>query len=132
MLLTVASGLILMRKKQLDEARWYLRCCQFAPCFGFIAVIAGWTTTEVGRQPWTIYGLLRTADSVSPSLTGFDVSISLVLYIAVYLLIYPTGLYLMLKIVRSGPSRIEDPSPVEAGHPKGPVEALPATQSGAT
>ena len=41
---------------------------------GFVAVLAGWTTTEVGRQPWTVYGLLRTADSVSPSLTGGDVA----------------------------------------------------------
>ena len=41
---------------------------------GFVAVLAGWATTEVGRQPWTVYGLLRTADSVSPSLTGFDVA----------------------------------------------------------
>ncbi len=43
--------------------------CATAP-LGFIAVLAGWTTTEVGRQPWTVYGLMRTADSVSPSLTG--------------------------------------------------------------
>ena len=40
---------------------------------------------------WTIYGLLRTADSVTPSLTGFDVLLSLLLYVAVYLIIYPTG-----------------------------------------
>ncbi len=89
-------------------------------------MIAGWTTTEVGRQPWTVYGLLRTADSVSPSLTGFDVSLSLLLYMAVYLIIYPVGLYLMLKIVWKGPSEIEEHAPIEAGHPKGPVEALPA------
>ena len=44
---------------------------------GFIAVLAGWITTEVGRQPWTVYGLLRTADAVTPSLTGSDVLLSL-------------------------------------------------------
>ena len=70
---------------------------------GFIAVIAGWTTTEVGRQPWTVYGLLRTADSVSPSLTGTDVLLSLLLYVAVYLIIYPVGLSAMLRLVWRGP-----------------------------
>ena len=49
---------------------------------GFIAVIAGWTT-EVGRQPWTVYGVMRTADSVTPSLTGLDVLISLTGYVLV-------------------------------------------------
>ena len=41
---------------------------------GFIAVVAGWTVTEVGRQPWVVYGLLRTRDAVSPSITGTDVA----------------------------------------------------------
>jgi cytochrome d ubiquinol oxidase subunit I len=126
MLLVVATGFALMAKGRLDSSRWYLRACQLGSCFGFIAVIAGWTTTEVGRQPWTIFGLLRTADSVSPSLTGADVSISLALYIAVYLVIYPVGLFLMLKMVWSGPSQRGADSPIEAGHPKRPIEALPA------
>jgi cytochrome d ubiquinol oxidase subunit I len=129
MLLIVAIGLVLMRNERLDDSEWYLRACQFAPCLGFIAVIAGWTTTEVGRQPWTIFGLLRTADSVSPSLTGLDVTISLALYVAVYLIIYPTGLFLMLRIVWNGPSQSEPPSPIEAGHPKAPIDALPAATS---
>ena len=127
MLATIATGLVLLARRSLDESTWYLRCCQFAACFGFIAVIAGWTTTEVGRQPWTIYGHLRTADSVSPSLTGGDVTISLLLYIAVYLVIYPVGLYLMLKIIRGGPIRMPPAPPIEAGRPRSPVTALPAT-----
>jgi cytochrome bd ubiquinol oxidase subunit I len=126
MLLTVATGFALMAKRQLDDTGWYLRACQFASCLGFIAVIAGWTTTEVGRQPWTIFGLLRTSDSVSPSLTGPDVLISLLLYAAVYLFIYPTGLFLMLRIVWNGPSQSDPATPVEAGHPKAPINALPA------
>ena len=92
MLAVVAAGLVLMGRGALDRTGWYLRLCELASCLGFIAVIAGWTTTEVGRQPWTVYGLLRTADSVSPSLTGSDVALSLLLYVAVYLVIYPVGL----------------------------------------
>jgi cytochrome d ubiquinol oxidase subunit I len=77
--------------------------CQCAIPLGFIAVIAGWFVTEVGRQPWTVYGLLRTAASVSPSLTSHDVTLSLLAYMAVYLLIYPTGLILLLRLIRKGP-----------------------------
>ena len=76
--------------------------CQAAAPLGFVAVIAGWMTTEVGRQPWTVYGLLRTADSVSPSLTGTDVAISLALYVVVYLIMFPTGIAFMATIVRRG------------------------------
>ena len=65
------------------------------------------STTEVGRQPWTVYGLLRTADSVSPSLTGADVLLSFIGYIAVYLVIFPAGLLFMARIVRRGPDAAE-------------------------
>ncbi len=128
MLAVVVTGFVLMMRGQLDQTRWYLRLCQMATCFGFIAVIAGWTTTEVGRQPWTIYGLMRTADSVSPSLTGPDVLVSLLLYVAVYLVIYPVGLFVMLRFVWRGPVPSEEATPIVGGHPKAPIEALaPAT-----
>jgi cytochrome bd ubiquinol oxidase subunit I len=132
MLAVVVAGFVLMARHQLDRTRWYLRLCQVATCFGFIAVIAGWTTTEVGRQPWTIYGLLRTADSVSPSLTGSDVLLSFLLYVAVYLVIYPVGLFGMLRIVWRGPVPTDETAPVESGRPKAPIEALsPATREAA-
>jgi cytochrome bd ubiquinol oxidase subunit I len=123
MLGMVALGLLLLARKRLDQTRWYLRLCEFTVCLGFFAVIAGWTTTEVGRQPWTIYGLMRTADSVSPSLTGANVLLSLLLYVAVYLVIYPVGVSVMLGIVRRGPGASEDAPPVASGHPKSPIEA---------
>jgi cytochrome d ubiquinol oxidase subunit I len=124
----VAAGFVLMARGRLDYTRWYLRLCQIATCFGFIAVIAGWTTTEVGRQPWTVYGLMRTADSVSPSLAGADVLISLLLYVAVYLVIYPVGLSIMLRLVWRGPVASAEAAPVVSGRPKSPIEALaPAT-----
>jgi cytochrome bd ubiquinol oxidase subunit I len=124
MLLIVITGFVLMARRRLYDAHWYLRICQFAACFGFIAVLAGWTTTEVGRQPWTIYGLFRTADSVSPSLTGPDVLLSLSLYVIVYLLIYPVGLGLMLRLVRRGPAGEDEPTPVASGRPHEPFDAL--------
>ncbi|MGB7102778.1 MAG: cytochrome ubiquinol oxidase subunit I [Xanthobacteraceae bacterium] len=129
MLAVVAAGFVLMARGRLDQTRWYLRLCQFTTCLGFIAVIAGWTTTEVGRQPWTIYGLMRTADSVSPSLTGSNVLISLLLYVAVYLLIYPTGLSLMLRFVWQGPLPIDEAAPIGGGRPKSAIEALASPTS---
>jgi cytochrome d ubiquinol oxidase subunit I len=133
MLGMVALGLLLLARKRLDQTQWYLRLCEFTICLGFIAVIAGWTTTEVGRQPWTIYGLMRTADSVSPSLTGGNVLLSLLLYMAVYLVIYPVGVSVMLGIVRRGPSAAEEAPVIASGHPKSPIEAAlaPASPEGA-
>jgi cytochrome bd ubiquinol oxidase subunit I len=103
MLALVALGGWLRWRGQLFNTPIFLRLCQWASPLGFVAVIAGWCVTEVGRQPWTVYGLLRTAQSVSPSLTSADVTLSLLGYAAVYILIYPTGLILMLRLVRSGP-----------------------------
>ena len=86
------------------DAAWYLQLCQWAAPLGFVAVLAGWTVTEVGRQPWTIYGLMRTSQSVSPSLTGRDVLWSLLAYAVVYLLMFPAGIAVMARLVRAGPS----------------------------
>jgi cytochrome d ubiquinol oxidase subunit I len=124
MLAVVAAGFWLMARGRLDRTGWYLQLCQFTSCLGFIAVIAGWTTTEVGRQPWVVYGLMRTADAVSPSLAGSDVVLSLLLYVAVYLVIYPIGLLAMLRIVWRGPVSRAAEEPVAAGHHMAPIEAL--------
>jgi cytochrome d ubiquinol oxidase subunit I len=100
----------------------FLLLVQLVAPIGFVAVIAGWCVTEVGRQPWTVYGLLRTAQSVSPSLTSFDVAISLAGYMLVYLLIYPAGLSLMLRIVRKGPEHSDERVPrIESRRPAAPV-----------
>src|SRR5580704_13216313 len=129
MLVVVIAGMTLLARRRLDSTAWYLRLCQLTTCLGFIAVIAGWTTTEVGRQPWTIYGLMRTADSYSPSLTGGNVLLSLLLYVVVYLIIYPVGVSVMLRSVWRGPVSVEEAAEVESGRPKSPIEALPPANS---
>jgi cytochrome d ubiquinol oxidase subunit I len=108
-------------KGRLFDKPWFLRACLCVAPLGFVAVLAGWTTTEVGRQPWTVYGLLRTADSVSPSLTGVDVLISLLGYIAVYLIIFPAGAFVVARIIRKGPAGADADSPVENGRPSRPI-----------
>jgi cytochrome d ubiquinol oxidase subunit I len=103
MLLVVATANWLRWKGRLYDTAWFLRICEACLPLGFAAVIAGWVTTEVGRQPWVIYGLMRTSDAVTPSLTGVDVLASLILYVVVYLVVYPVTLYYMVVLARAGP-----------------------------
>jgi cytochrome d ubiquinol oxidase subunit I len=118
MLFVAVAGQVLRRRGRLYRSAWFLRLCQWTAPLGFVAVIAGWTTTEVGRQPWTVYGLLRTAQSVTPSLTGTDVALSLALYVVVYLIMFPTGIAFMAGIVRHGvAAATAPPPPIEAGRP---------------
>ena len=83
---------------------------------GFVAVLAGWVTTEVGRQPFTVYGLLRTADSVSP-LAAPAVGASLIAFIAVYCAVFGAGIFYVLRLMRQAPGKeglIEDIGPTRA------------------
>ena len=73
---------------------------------GFIAVIAGWITTEVGRQPYTVYGLLSTAQSAS-SIAAPAVSASLLAFIVVYFSLFGAGTFYLLRLMRKAPERIE-------------------------
>jgi cytochrome bd ubiquinol oxidase subunit I len=118
-------GLWLRIRKRLYDSDWFLRLCTFTGPIGFLAVIAGWTTTEVGRQPWTVYGLMRTADSVTPSLTGLDVAISLAGYMIVYLVMFPSGFILIRSVMRKGMPAEAEKAPVEGGRPSAPVVAPP-------
>ena len=124
MLGVVLASLWLRVRGRLFDTRWFLWACLAISPAGFLAVLAGWTTTEVGRQPWTVYGLLRTADSVTPSLTTADVLLSLLGYAVVYLIMFPSGVWLMARLVRRGFGEAE-PDAVEGGRPQGPVQALP-------
>ena len=128
MLFMVVAGQVLHLLGRLDESVWFLRLCQFAAPLGFLAVLAGWTTTEVGRQPWTVYGLMRTAQSVTPSLTGGNVALSLALYAVVYLVMFPSGIAVMAGLVRSGVAAADsDALPdIEAGRPMPPYVASAA------
>jgi cytochrome bd ubiquinol oxidase subunit I len=103
MLAVVAWSMVLRFRGGMENSRAFQRVCVAMLPVGFLAVLAGWTVTEVGRQPWVVHGLLRTRDAVSPSITGHDVAISLICYIAVYLVIFGAGTYYMVRLVRKGP-----------------------------
>jgi cytochrome d ubiquinol oxidase subunit I len=102
MLALVLFGWWQRSRGHLYDSPAFLRISQWAMPLGFIAVIAGWTTTEVGRQPWVVYGLMRTAHAVSPSLTTADVALSLALYVLAYLAIFGGGFVLLRRLVRLG------------------------------
>jgi cytochrome bd ubiquinol oxidase subunit I len=128
MLGIVALGLWLRLRGRLYDREWFLRALMWASPLGFLAVVAGWTTTEVGRQPWTVYGVMRTAASVTPSLTGLDVLLSLAGYVAAYAIMFPAGLLMVRRIVRGGVSQ-EENLPVGGGRPSAPVKSVPGDAS---
>jgi cytochrome d ubiquinol oxidase subunit I len=129
MLAVVAAANWLRWKRRLFDTPWFLRVCEACLPLGFAAVIAGWVTTEVGRQPWVIYGLMRTADAVTPSLTGIDVLVSLVVYVAVYLVVYPVTLFYLVILVRAGPVGEEETErPIEGLQRPLPARAAAAVK----
>ena len=105
-------GLLLRWRGRLEHARWFLWCAFLSFPTGFVAVLTGWFTAEVGRQPWVVYGLLRTADAVTPSLRGVDVLVSLSGYVLVYAVLVGFGLRYIYKLLRQGPAA---PQPLPAG-----------------
>lgn len=81
---------------------------------GFVAVLAGWFTAEVGRQPWVVTGLLRTADAASPVTTG-QVAFSLALFVIVYGIVFSAGIYYINRLLHKGPSSIAEHEDKTAG-----------------
>lgn len=129
MLAIVLLGWLLRWRGCLFASSWFMRLCQWSAPLGFFGVLAGWTTTEVGRQPWTVYGLLRTAHSVTPSLTGDDVLLSFLGYAVVYLLMFPAGVAVMARIVRRGTTDIPLQPPVEGLRAAAPILAMKEPQA---
>ncbi|WP_106475521.1 cytochrome ubiquinol oxidase subunit I [Phytohalomonas tamaricis] len=104
--LMLAIGLVslfLRWKKTLYNQAWFHRIALIASPAGFIALLAGWVTTEGGRQPWVVYGLMRTDDAVSP-LHASSVSASLIGFIVVYAIIFGIGTYYFLKLIKHEPT----------------------------
>jgi cytochrome d ubiquinol oxidase subunit I len=102
MLLLGVLGLILRWRNKLYDTRWFQFFALAMGPSGLIALLAGWITTEVGRQPWVVYGVLRTADAVSP-LSSQQVGTSLLIFLIVYFLVFGTGSYYMVKLMGKGP-----------------------------
>ncbi|MDP1631414.1 MAG: cytochrome ubiquinol oxidase subunit I [Caulobacter sp.] len=118
-------GVWLVIRRRLERSTWFLRAAVAMGPAGFVAVIAGWVVAEVGRQPWTIYGVLRTADSASPVGAG-QVSVSLLGFMIIYAIVFSAGAVYILRIVNRGPSLDVEPAPSAGGRAPGtPLAAAP-------
>lgn len=107
MILTGIIAAFLYFKKRLFTTRIFQIWCMAMTPTGFIAVIAGWFVTEVGRQPWTAYGVIRTANSISP-VAAEQVAITLIGFIVVYTFVFGAGSFYILKLISKGPKIIDD------------------------
>jgi cytochrome bd ubiquinol oxidase subunit I len=103
--LTLWGGWILWRRSSIYESEWFLRALVVASPLGFIAIEAGWTVTEVGRQPWIIYEVMRTAEAVTP-MPGL--AIPFVFFTILYLFLAVTVTYLLWRRVMQSPTYQED------------------------
>ena len=103
MILLALAALILRKTGKLYEKKWFLNLCVAMGPSGLIAMLAGWFVTEVGRQPWVVYGLQRTVDAGSPnSVTAM--SLSLLAFVLVYICVFGVGVRYMLALIAKGPA----------------------------
>ncbi len=103
-------GLLARLRGSLYRTPWLHRAALLMGPAGFVAVIAGWITTEVGRQPYTVYGLLRTAQSVS-AIDAPAVGASLLAFIVVYFALFGAGTFYILRLMRKPPELVEPELP---------------------
>lgn len=109
MILTgICATILFLSKKLYNSKLFYLWCMALTPS-GFIAILAGWFVTEVGRQPYTAYGVIRTAESISP-IVAESVAVTLIAFIIVYTFVFGAGSYYILKLIRKGPRTDSDKS----------------------
>lgn len=102
MVAVVITGLILRRKGRYATTPWFLNTLRLMAVTPFIAVLAGWFVTEIGRAPWLIYEQFTHAEGVTPSLTGGMALFTLIGYITVYAMIFTAGLYYLMRVLRTG------------------------------
>jgi cytochrome d ubiquinol oxidase subunit I len=117
------TGLALRRGGGYWRKPWFLQGLRFMSITPFIAVLAGWFVTEMGRAPWLVQGLMTHEQSVTPSLTGGMALFSLIGYILVYAVVFTAGLYYLMRVLYTG---LEDPhnfEEQESDRPKRPLSA---------
>jgi cytochrome d ubiquinol oxidase subunit I len=103
-------------RDRIEESRWLLWLIFLSFPLPFIAILTGWFTAEVGRQPWVVYGVFRTADAVTPFLTARQATISLATFCLIYTLIFAFGVFYINRLLHAGP----------AGHlAEPPISAVP-------
>ena len=124
-MLMILLGVLALRARwrgTLYHSRPLLRFALWMGPAGIIAILAGWFTTEIGRQPWIVYGVMRTADGVS-SHGAVQLGITLALFVVVYFVVFGAGAVYLLRLIAKGPELHEGDSPVPGG-PGQPRQAM--------
>jgi len=112
-------------RSRLYQSRLFLRFAVAMGPAGLIAILAGWYTTEIGRQPWVVYGVMRTKDAVS-SHPALALTTTLIVFIVMYFAVFGTGISYMLKLAARGPAEL-DPSKSDHGRLEGtPLDQRPS------
>ncbi|GAB3757573.1 cyanide-insensitive cytochrome bd quinol oxidase subunit I [Ramlibacter monticola] len=123
MIVLAVLGAWLHRRNRIYASRAYLQFALAMGPAGLLAILAGWVTTEIGRQPWVIYGVMRTADAVSAH-DASQVGFTLALFVLVYTLVFGTGTVYLLRIIGKGPESGEPTPQGGAGQMRQPMRPL--------
>jgi cytochrome d ubiquinol oxidase subunit I len=102
MILTGVFAVFLHIRKRLFDTRWFQWWCLALTPSGFIAVLAGWFVTEIGRQPYIVFGHMLTAEAASP-VAGLQVALSLLAFVTVYFFVFGAGTYYIIRLILKGP-----------------------------
>ena len=106
LVLLAVWGVWLLWRKKLEGAKWFQRAALVAIAFPFLANFAGWILTEAGRQPWVVYGLLKTEDAVSSTVSAWTVGLSLGVFVSLYAALGAVDFYLMRRYARLDPPAV--------------------------
>jgi len=109
--LLTAIGMVLMRRGSLERARRWQWLAIAGICLPFLANSAGWLFTEMARQPWVVFGLLRTEDAISPNVSSAEVAITLIGFSLVYAVLAAIAVRLIARAVKAGPDHGRTPPP---------------------
>lgn len=124
MILVAVWGVVLRPGGRYYQSPAFLQTLRLMSISPFLAVLAGWVVTEVGRAPWLIYGQMTHAEGLTPSLTGGMALFTLIGYIVVYSLVFSAGVYYLLKVFRGGLEKANAPHELdEIERPKRPFSA---------
>ena len=136
MLAIAWAGSYLVAKGRIERYRPLLWLTFASFTLPYIAILTGWYTAEVGRQPWAIYGVLRTADAMTPFLTTRAAAISLIVYCTIYTFIFAFGIFYIYRLLQAGPAGAlgqpalavipNRPMSVAGGHPPAGAAPVPA------
>jgi cytochrome d ubiquinol oxidase subunit I len=108
MILLGITGVILWRKDRLEKSGKFLKFLLPAIALPYLANSSGWMMTEVGRQPWSVFGVMSTASAVSPNVSGGVILISFIMYLLVFTILLGVMVYLIVREVKRGPETLQE------------------------